>query len=459
MKKQITLLSILSVVAYANCQDGALDLNFNANGTAYVRSIEKLADGRVLIAHSQGAYGGLKVFNADGSDAAQPFTPVPAQTEFSNNWINDILQQADGKVILLGSSGFVKIARYNTDGSQDAQFQANVGTGANMTIKKGLLDADGKIVLIGDFTSFNNVPKSGIVRLNQDGTIDNSFVTTTQNSILRDICHNENGGYYLAGLINGVNGQYTYNETVKLHPNGEIDTTFNAYTGSLELIAIAPDHSVIGVSKTQIFRFQLTGAETPFAAISAGSSQATPVGLHIQNDGKIILTGSINNHYYNGQTTAVNNVFRINADGSHDATFNPGAGPSNGILCSQLTNDGALLVAGLFWQFDGQSRNYLARLINSGLPYYPGNQSADLNEVESSIQLKLFPNPATDVLFFESNETIVSVTLWSMDGKQVMNERGISIQNISLTGLSKGIYNLRLISESGKIIQRRIIKE
>jgi hypothetical protein len=256
--------------------------------------------------------------------------------------------------------------------------------------------------------------------------------------------------------VNNISG--TNYRTARLHPNGELDTTFTTYSGNLELIALAPDNSVIGVSKSSIYRFQEGLSDDSFAGIGAGSGDATPEGLHIQTDGKIIFTGSITNHYHNGVVTPVNNVFRMNPDGTFDPTFNPGAGPSNSILCSQLTDNGALLVAGVFWQFDGQSRNYVARLINSGLPYFPGNQSASIEQMESSIYVNVFPNPTADYLFFEAEEMVVAATLWGMDGAQKIDLRGENIQELSLAELAEGLYNLTLMTKSGKLIQRKIIK-
>ena len=42
-----------------------------------------------------------------------------------------------------------------------------------------VLTHDGTRLIAGDFTHFNDVPASGIMRLNQDGTRDNSFTPGT----------------------------------------------------------------------------------------------------------------------------------------------------------------------------------------------------------------------------------------------------------------------------------------
>lgn len=66
------------------------------------------------------------------------------------------------------------IAQVNADGSLDAAF--NPGTAANdNSVLSLVLLADGKVVIGGSFPSYNGVARNGIARLNADGTLDTSF--------------------------------------------------------------------------------------------------------------------------------------------------------------------------------------------------------------------------------------------------------------------------------------------
>src|SRR3989475_11033081 len=58
------------------------------------------------------------------------------------------------------------------------------------------------------------------------------------------------------------------------------------------------------------------------------------------------------------------NIGRLNADGTLDASFNPGASDYVNSLAVQA--DGKILVGGLFNTLGGQSRNYIGRLNNTG---------------------------------------------------------------------------------------------
>ena len=464
MKKYINQIVALTVLVLGslcvNAQDGSLDLDFAPNGMPYVNAIEKLADGRVMIAYVQSTTGGIKIFNSDGTDAISTFFPVPVQTGFSGNWISDIIQQQDGKILFVNSNNAPKIHRFNLDGTIDQAFQTNIGTGANLRVNKALLDDDGKIVLIGDFTSFNGVSKSGIVRLNSDGTIDDTFITTTQNCDLRDICHNEYGGYFLAGMINGVNEQYTYSNTVKLKNDGSIDSTFSTYESDLERITLLPDNRLIGVSTSKVIRFNQDGQDSTIAYIGIGPGQAVPSDIHVQADGKIILTGKITLYSYAGIQPTVNNVFRIYSDGTYDPSFNPGAGPSQGILTSKHTNDGALLVAGEFWQFDGQSRNYVARLHNSVLPLGTDNNTALIEEILHQDHLvQICPNPADHSVYVESSEPIESLEIFNELGQLVFKGKCDFSGYIDVSDFRSGVYLLNIKFESGSNTMRRFIKK
>jgi len=66
------------------------------------------------------------------------------------------------------------------DGTLDSTFHYNKATrqsamGANGVISDAILQSDGKLILVGNFTSFNGSPAERIVRLNLDGSVDETF--------------------------------------------------------------------------------------------------------------------------------------------------------------------------------------------------------------------------------------------------------------------------------------------
>src|SRR6185436_13972162 len=75
--------------------------------------------------------------------------------------VSRTLTQPDGKIIAVGwlskvsGARFTNIARLNSDGTPDATFNGT-GSGANGYIYAAALQADGKIIIAGTFTAFND---------------------------------------------------------------------------------------------------------------------------------------------------------------------------------------------------------------------------------------------------------------------------------------------------------------
>jgi uncharacterized delta-60 repeat protein len=91
----------------------------------------------------------------------------------------------------------------------------------------------------------------------------------------------------------------------------------------------------------------------------------------IQSDGKIIIGGSFTT--YNG--TLINNIARLNADGTLDLTFNPGTGANDSVLGTAIQSDGKIIIGGGFTSYNGTAINRIARLNADGtidLTFNPG---------------------------------------------------------------------------------------
>lgn len=58
-------------------------------------------------------------------------------------------------------------------GAVDGTF--NPGSGVNGAVYAMAVQADGKLVIGGEFTAFNGIPRSNLARLNADGSLDTTF--------------------------------------------------------------------------------------------------------------------------------------------------------------------------------------------------------------------------------------------------------------------------------------------
>jgi len=103
----------------------------------------------------------------------------------------DAQELGSGDVILVGGfSGYGSsttrgIVRLKKDGSVDPNFHAGAGAQfvdtmetetSHPTIDNVEFSSDGKLLITGTFEAFNGTPAGGIASLNQDGTLDSTFV-------------------------------------------------------------------------------------------------------------------------------------------------------------------------------------------------------------------------------------------------------------------------------------------
>lgn len=134
----------------------------------------------------------------------------------------------------------------------------SVGQGFDGPVYSIEVDQNGKVLIGGAFNHFNNIPCSKIVRLNLDGSIDNSFTspitplidpnTHRDLSNVQKIKTTPNGQILVSGanlffIDSTVLGLGTiYTNFTRLNPNGSVDVAFtnNFFSQTYGAIGIAP---------------------------------------------------------------------------------------------------------------------------------------------------------------------------------------------------------------------------
>src|SRR5690606_24824251 len=97
----------------------------------------------------------------------------------TNPHIHSLLILSDDRVLIGGEfatydgNSASNIVRLNPDGTMDQSFAT--GSGFNERVQSIVLQPDGKMLVGGQFTSYNLEPASYLVRLNPDGSKDPSF--------------------------------------------------------------------------------------------------------------------------------------------------------------------------------------------------------------------------------------------------------------------------------------------
>lgn len=167
--------------------DGSLDTTFNP-GTGVqgiVKAIRIEADGRILVGgHFFSINGilrsGLARLTSTGTvDTAFATVGGASLGDGDPSWdgpsIDAIALQGDGRIVVGGNftgfGGFDRpyLARLHWNGEVDEEFDP--GTGPDAPVRSLALDADGRLIVGGDFTSVAGSPRPGIARLENDGTL------------------------------------------------------------------------------------------------------------------------------------------------------------------------------------------------------------------------------------------------------------------------------------------------
>jgi uncharacterized delta-60 repeat protein len=192
--------------------------------------------------------------------------------------------QPDNKILIAGNftsyNGFKtnKIARLQMDGKIDKSFLVGLGTDGN--INTIAVQSNSKIMIAGDFTNYNGTAINKIARLNANGSIDKNFKAGLgpNNSILKIVTQSDEK-VLVAGRFTKYN-DIPANGLVRLNKDGSVDTTFGA-----------------GISDSLSFIHQIA----------------------LLPDGKIIVTGKARN--FNGDFVNTIETLRLTSTGKRDYTF------------------------------------------------------------------------------------------------------------------------------------------
>jgi uncharacterized delta-60 repeat protein len=217
--------------------DGSVDTSFNVgtgfNGGVNIISIQ--SDGKILAGGNFTSYNGTTYnriirLNIDGSVDSS----FNIGTGF-NNWARSIVIQSDNKILVGGDFSIYngttsnRIIRLNSDGSIDTSF--NIGNGFNGDVDIIYIQSDGKVLVGGTFSTYQGVTYNRIIRLNSNGSIDTSFnVGTGFTGQSVSIKLQSDGKVLVGGNFSTYQG-VTYNRIIRLNSDGSIDTSFNIGTG------------------------------------------------------------------------------------------------------------------------------------------------------------------------------------------------------------------------------------
>lgn len=392
--------------------DGTLDSSFDADGmltlavgpsASYGWDAVQDADGKLVIAADSYVSGStaydftLVRLNDDGSLDSSYNTDGVATGTVDAAAYNDrprrVLQQPDGKLVVVGSSFTplsanatdFSVARFNTDGSLDSGFAGDgtmrqqFGTPSSSAYLSGLaVQPDGKIITGGDVTAANSSRDAVLVRYDGNGTLDTGFASNgiaqtvlSSSQQIFAMLRQDDGKIVSAGL--GISSSQDF-LLLRHNSDGSIDTAFGSsgqvltnLGTNLQDVALAAIqqtdgklvaagrsyNSSLGYQVSSLARYNSDGSlDTSFSGdgifvidVSLGNNWFNAIAQ--QDDGKLLAVGQA----YDGNTTRISLV-RFNSDGTLDNSFGnagislatPGGNSAVGVDLV-IQSDGRIVVA------------------------------------------------------------------------------------------------------------------
>jgi uncharacterized delta-60 repeat protein len=370
----------------------------NANGT--VRTVVVQPDGKILLGGeftTLAPNGGPVVtrnhiarLNPDGTlDAA--FDPN------ANNIVVSLVVQPDGKILAGGfftsMSGLARtsIARLGATTGQADSFDP--GTNPFGAVVSMALQADGKIVVGGFFTTIGGQPRNHIARLDpitgQADSFNPNPVDVQSQDWVTAVAVQGDGKILVGGFFTAIGGQ-SRNYVARLNPATGLADSFNPNAdGPVTCFAAQPDGKILiggvfnhvsGQTRHRMARLDPTSGQADSFDPNADSQVFA---IAVQADGRILVCGGFRN--IGGESRF--GMARLDAATGHADSFDPRADPhgSSVALVTSITlqADGKILVGGDFANLAPNGgadvpRHGIARLETDGLL----DRTLDLNFAE-----------------------------------------------------------------------------
>jgi uncharacterized delta-60 repeat protein len=440
----------------------------------------------------------------------------------ANAPINHVIEQPDGKLIVVGeytsynNLPLREIVRLNSNGTLDLSFNCGIGlqsSGPYSKIYTACLQSDGKILLGGKFNNFNGTVCKNIIRLNSNGSVDNSFNALFNNDVT-SIVVQSNNKIIVLGRFSNLNYTDSCGSIVRLNSNGSIDNSFLTGSGISTNSASSPlvsakimdadtlivygyFNSYNSYSVKHIMKLYPNGLlDTNFVKLGGfnhyvrnldfdankniycygdyNSYKGKPIQPFpkIKRNGILDTTYMMDNYIYGGTVHSmminangenlfhasiypnfyISKLLKRDVNGQID-TINCKSGNgfnSGAVNVLKRLNDGKIIAAGNFLSYRGYPFKNIARIIESN-----PNSIFEMNERSS--YLKLFPNPANNEINITTDLDGASIQLYSIVGQLVLESKLNSETKLSLINLSSGSYIYKIVKDNNLIKTEKIL--
>ncbi|RAR46904.1 T9SS type A sorting domain-containing protein [Flavobacterium lacus] len=323
--------------------NGSRDTTFNSLDISYANDAVILDNGKMIVAHN-GNF--LKKINSNGT-IDNSFNYQNTELNYLHEILQLC---PDGKILVnssyKSSEGITREKIHKINSSGDLDFSFNPQQSTNKTIQNMAVLNDGSILVQSpDLTSYNDTPCKSIIKLNTEGAIDNSFNLDPQiQEITSGVFHFKefsNNKILIAAGSGSANGRIYINSIehkfIRLNEDGTIDNTFNPTISSdLRFVEITNDDKILyrNYNDNKIYRLNYDGSFddtfTPYNFFSSNSFKRF-------NDGSLYSNGSLT-------SSGTRKIYKLNPDGTINNSFNAYVMPGYGYSVKHYQKQGDKLI-------------------------------------------------------------------------------------------------------------------
>jgi uncharacterized delta-60 repeat protein len=320
------------------------------------------ADGKIFAArHGSGFHitaDYLYRLNSDGS-VDPSFTYLYFDGWGPKHYLNDLKVLSSGKLLIGGNHTFGNVFRVNSDGTRDTLFESPLFGSAQPQfppiVNSIAMQSDGKVLFTGSYATVNGLNRTGLSRLNADGTFDLQFPQTTYNTSVRVLSNDK----ILVGEIRRLNSDGTLDNSY--NPPSELLWVRKWQLDGMERFVFFGGVDQAGEVNRRYGRLNTDGSFDLSVNTSVGIAGSISA-MAVQTDGRVLLGGQFDRL----SDVLRTNFGRVNPDGSNDSSFNAGTGFNNTTNSIVVQADGKIVVGGFFSGINGAAQGGVARLNADG---------------------------------------------------------------------------------------------
>ena len=250
-----------------------------------------------------------------------------------------------------------------------------------------------KIMVAGIFQSINGVSSGNIARLNSNSTVDTSFNETGsglshQINLVTHIETDSLGRIIVLGNFNTYNGQIS-NRLVRILPNGDRDQSFIVNSGFSSIptkFALQSDGKILVIGGSTI-NYQGNQRNRLLRIDSAGSFDNSFPNIFFDGDIRDIFVDTDDSIYLVGDfTSPTNRIVKLTQNGTIDSSFVVGSGFNNRVgSINKMENE--IFITGEFNQYKGVNTGNFLKLDLQGNRIESFNSNNNILGYDSSIGL------------------------------------------------------------------------